>query len=477
MKGFFFALCCFACLCVQGQSYVTKSVKEFGAQGNGKANDTEAFQKAATFFNNRGGQGKLIIPKGTYLVGRQVFSKGDRKKNAYAGANILHFKNCNNLLVEAAAGATVSYAPGLRLGAFEPGSGKAYRHSTPNFLDQAFAAIIGYCVYLEKCSDVTVKNLRLYGNNKTIEFGGNFNDKGIQLQHYGVFIQNSKRINLYNVYAGYFGLDGISIANPSSKESDGISLRNCTFEYNSRMGLSWVGGNGLVAVNCQFNHSGKSKYVSPPGAGLDLEAEDGKVRNGFFDSCSFINNSGCGIVANSGDVADCQFRNCTIWGITQWATWITMPGFSFTGCRIYGSTVHGYNADADSEATRYIRCHFEDRPYNGQSVFGNYLAESDGVRRMLFDSCTFVANTKKLCWLSTPGKPQLAERIVVRNCNFVVKSAAFPEGDFVAILRGTLFTNNTIRFTQPIAEKKRYWTVSASELDALCTGNKVGYGQ
>jgi hypothetical protein len=477
MKYAVLTLCFFWCMHVQGQAYIIKSVKDFGAKGNGKTNDTEAFQKAAAFFNNRGGQGKLLIPKGIYLIGRQVFSKGDKQKNAYAGANILHFKQCKNLAIEGAAGAELTYTTGMRLGAFDPTSGKVYKHSIANFLDQSFAAIIGYCVFLEQCADVTVTNLRLNGNNKTIEFGGSFNDKGIQLQHYGIFVQNSRRISLNNVYAGYFGLDGISVANKPSKEPDAISLRNCIFEYNSRQGLSWVGGNGLVAINCQFNHSGKSKFVSPPGAGLDLEAEDGAVRNGFFDSCSFINNSGCGIVANSGDVANCQFRNCTVWGTTQWATWITMPGFTFTGCQIYGSIVHGYNAAADSEATRYIRCHFEDKPYNGQPAYGRYLVESDGIKRMFFDSCTFVANTQKLCWLTIPGRPQLAERIVVRHCNFLVKGSTYPDGDFVAILRNTLFTNNTIRFAQPVAEKKRYWAVSSNELDAMCTGNKVIYGQ
>ncbi len=458
------------------QPSVTRSIRDFGAKGDGKKNDTEAFQKAAAFFNNRQGNGKLLIPAGTYIVGRQVYSKGDSSRNVYTGDNILHLKNCRNLVVEASGKVTIRYAAGLKLGAFSPRDGKAYRHNKADFLNPAYAAIIGYCIFIEQCSNVTVSGLRLDGNNKLIEFGGRYNDLGIQLQHYGFFIYNSRRIVLKNVYAGYFGLDGISVNNRVTPQQDSIFIENGVFEYNSRQGLSWVRGNGLTARNCQFNHTGKSKYSSAPGAGVDIEAEDGTVSGGRFYNCSFVNNTGCGLVT-VGDVSDCSFEGCTFWGTTNWSAWVTAPSFLFRNCNFHGAFVHGFNASTDKEATRFERCLFEDKPYNKVPPYGGFLIEADGKKRLFFDNCTLVANTKKLGWLTQPNLQTAADKIIMQHCSLRVKSAAWPENDFVMILRGVRFVNNTIQFDDATAEKKGYWRVSVAELANDCTGNTVRYGK
>ena len=75
------------------QKYIVKDIKSFGAKGNGKTNDQKAFQKAAAYFNNRGGNGKLIISKGIYIIGKQTFTGGKPNKPAYEGEDVLHFMN------------------------------------------------------------------------------------------------------------------------------------------------------------------------------------------------------------------------------------------------------------------------------------------------------------------------------------------------------------------------------------------------
>ncbi len=51
---------------------VIKDLKDdFGAKGDGVSNDVKAFQAAANFFNSKKGNGKLLIPYGTYLVNNQ----------------------------------------------------------------------------------------------------------------------------------------------------------------------------------------------------------------------------------------------------------------------------------------------------------------------------------------------------------------------------------------------------------------------
>jgi len=66
----------------RSQAYITKDIKSFGASGDGESNDQAAFEKAADYFNKRGGNGKLIISRGTYIVGEQAFTKGVQNKPA-----------------------------------------------------------------------------------------------------------------------------------------------------------------------------------------------------------------------------------------------------------------------------------------------------------------------------------------------------------------------------------------------------------
>jgi hypothetical protein len=59
-------------------------------------------------------------------------------------------------------------------------------------------------------------------------------------------------------------------------------LINITSEYNARQGLSWVGGKGLTVTNSKFNHTGRATFMSAPGAGVDIEAEESVCRDGMF---------------------------------------------------------------------------------------------------------------------------------------------------------------------------------------------------
>src|SRR3954467_3183207 len=94
------------------QDYVVKDIKSFGAKGDGKTNDHEAFQKAAAYFNDRGGNGSLTISKGVYLVGKQNFTGGQPKKPAYNGENVLQFIGIKNFKIQGSNGATLKYIDG-----------------------------------------------------------------------------------------------------------------------------------------------------------------------------------------------------------------------------------------------------------------------------------------------------------------------------------------------------------------------------
>jgi hypothetical protein len=429
---------------LSAQKTVTKNIHSFGAKGDGKTNDTEAFIKAATFFNGRGGNGTLIISKGVYIVGKQSFSNGDLSRGAYIGVHILDFRNIGNLVLQGEKGTVIKYEDKLKLGSFDPVTGETFNGNNPAAPMVKYAGDIGNCISLTNCNKITLKKLVLNGNNKLIHFGGRYDDQGIQLQHVGIFIRDSRSIFIDSVTASYFGLDGIEIMNAPSVSNDDIHISNSAFEYNCRQGLSWVGGNFLIAKNCKFNHTGKGAYFSPPGAGVDIEAEVGPVTNGQFNNCEFIDNTGCGMVTGGGKASDCQFNNCLFWGTSNWSVWVTMPRFTFTGCNIYGSIVHGYNADNNMDATRYINCIFEDKPYKGQEPYGRFLIECDGPRRILFDSCTFTSHKKELAWLNTNNATSEEEKATIRNSRFIIPKK---EGNNTPVKFGFInFHNNKTEF-------------------------------
>lgn len=457
------------------QSFVVKDIRSFGAKGNGITNDQKAFEKAATFFNQRGGNGKLVISRGTYVVGRQDFTGSQTGKPAYYGHDVLHFSNVRNLTIEGKNGVLLRYADSLRFGAFDPQTGRVF----PNqkyFVKYAYAAFIGNCILIENSEGVQVKNLELDGNNKAALLGGVYGDKGRQLPHYGISLVNSRNVNINNVYAHHFCLDGMSIANKASDREDENKLKDCRFEYNSRQGLSWIGGNDLKAKKCHFNHTGQGSFASPPGAGLDIEAEVGPVRNGEFEDCEFINNRGVGMVADNGNSANCSFKSCTFWGASAYALWVNRPGFTFTDCNIYGSFVHGYNASTNEEATKFVNCQFEDKSYKGKEPYGNFLVESNGRKRISFTNCTFVSHKKKLLWVQLDPKSSPEEKYQFESCQFVINNDNLPNKDFVAVIRGIRYKNCTFNYTSTAAKEKHYYLNSCcGNLNVDEGGNKIIY--
>ncbi len=434
--------------------YVVKDIKSFGAKGDGRTNDQDAFKSAADFFNKRGGNGKLIISKGTYIIGKQTFTGGQANKPAYSAENVLMFSNIKNLTVSGETGSLLKYMPGLRFGAFKP-TGEVYEHGNNYFVNQAYTAQIGYCIRFDNSTNVIVSGITMDGNSDNFILGGVYGDVGRQVAHTGIFIQNGKNITLDNNYIHHFGLDGITVVNSGGDKPDSIVITNTTSEYNGRQGLSWVGGNGLYAKNCKFNHTGKGKVTSAPAAGIDIEAEGKQIKNGVFVDCEFVDNSGCGLSADSGNSSDCTFSGCTFWGTTNWSIWVKKPRFTFTNCNIYGSMVHGFPADNDNDATKFDDCRFEDKPYNGKPPYGTYLIESNIGKRMVFNNCTFTSNTKKLCWFNF-GSTQ-DEKCKLNNCNFIINNSNLPANDFVGMMKGASANNCTFTFTDPDAKAKKYY--------------------
>lgn len=430
-----------------GQKMVTRDIKSFGAKGDGRTNDHDAFKKAADFFNKREGYGKLIISKGVYVVGKQLITGSNGERFNWEGQDVLHFTGVRNLTIEGMPGAALRYTGGLKFGSFDPRTSRP-RAGDGYFVNVRYAASLGHCIFIDMSQNIIIKGLELDGNSNGILLGGIYGDVGRQLPHYGIFIQNSRQITVQNVNAHHFGLDGICVANVKSNIPDKIRLLDSKFNYNARQGFSWIGGNDLYARNCQFNHTGKGKFSSAPGAGLDIEAEYGPIRNGIFENCEFIDATGCCMVADSGDSGQITFNNCLFWSSTTWTVWTTKPGYTFNKCRIYGPIVHGYDSPTEKDATKFIGCFIEDRPYAGKQPAGEFLIESNHRRRVKFENCTMTANYKKLFWFEVPVAWKAQEKYQLINCNFTANSTSFGQGDYIGVLRGAYYKNTTFKHSQ-----------------------------
>jgi len=388
-------------------AYPTVNVKtDCGAKGDGRSDDIAAFQKAARLIQERGG-GTLVIPKATYIVGGQKHVAGQTPY--YQTASVFQVEKLNFLRVEGN-GATLRFARGLHYGAFDPKTGEPY-DKMPDY-DPKYAVSAGAMLDISHSRHVTVRDLDLDGNSGAYVLGGGWGDTGRQLAGDGLLLYGDTDVQVKKVHSHHQGRDGVMIGWMGLKESDPATphtLTDCTFDYNGRQGLSWVGGRGLTAIRCKFDHTGrvqvgKAALASAPGAGVDIEAEESVCRDGYFEDCEFVDNVGCGMVADSGDGGYAHFLRCTFWGTTNWSAWSAKPGLKYRDCNFYGSAVHTFGSPDPGLATTFIHCRFEDKPWTDGRVYGNYLLDSDrGGDNVRFDRCTFVVHspTRHPLWFNS----------------------------------------------------------------------------
>jgi hypothetical protein len=442
----------------RGQAVLQKDLKkDFGAVGDGVANDQAAFQKAAEFFNKRAqtpagtGRAVLHIPKGIYLVNPQTATSN--------GTSVLHLIGCRNLAVlgDDSATSEIRYASGLRYGSFDPATKLPYEAPMAFFVDGAYAASVGICVALQGCENVEVANLRLNGSSAQAVVGGHWGDVGIQLGYDGLFVGDSRRIRLRQLAVHHFGRDGIQVLSHLAKSVDepaqeNVLLENSRFDYNGRQGLSITGVNGLRANNCSFSHTGRvvipatgKPLYSNPGAGVDLEPEGGFVTNVHLDNCRFVDNAGQGIVSDRyGDgppnTKHIVISRSLVWGVTNWSAWVRQTDFLFKDCRIYGAFVTGCAVAA--YPTRFEGCTFEDRAYHYQPAYGQHLVYSNQeARAMRFTRCLFVGTHNYLLF-ATPAAADTASRFHLRDCTFTYDYAEPPLGGTNKLL-GAVFSGTT----------------------------------
>ena len=415
----------------QQDGYMVKSIKSFGAKGDGKTNDHAAFQKAAAFFNARKGNGKLVIEKGTYLVGKQTFIKDnpDKYAGAYTGDAVLDIHGCSNFTVEGKKGSILKFNAGLRQGTFSPETGKPFFHDFKDIYNRkeyrGYRSTAGIAIKISNCDDITIKGLSLDGNMDGLVLGGTWGigSNAYELEHYGIYILDASHINLNNLYIHHFAVDGICIINKGQeRKTTGITLSDSQVNYPGRNGLSWVGGDSVSVYRCSFENSARGKISESPAAGMDIEVENNSFcTNGYFEDCRFIGSKGSALTSGSKEKSkNMRFKNCTFASPLYYTIVVDAPFHVFEDCKFYGSVLVWQRATTKEDATYFKQCSFEEtykgiKMYDARYLFG---AEATGI---YFDSCQFNAQTTACFYLAShadncdEGNPQ---KFFLKNCLF-----------------------------------------------------------
>lgn len=455
-----------------------KSIKDFGAIGDGVANDSWAFVKASNYINSLNNTNyifKLIIPDGTYKVGLQV-KKGDTIKDptsslihtyngaaSYIGKSLLTLNNCSNIIIEGQENSKIKYIDSLRFGSWNVNGTPYFPTTMPNTLNTVITSI-GNCISITNCKNILLYKLSLDGNINACKLGGRWGDTGYQLNHIGVYISGkSKNILLNTINARNFCLDGFEVVQTDTTTFPTVILDKCISEFNGRQGMSWVGGKALHMYNSIFNNTGKAKFGSSPGAGLDIEPEQNKLKFGYFENCEFINNLGVGVGSDGfiygGKSLFHTFNNCTFGGLTNWAIWMSKVPCSFNYCTFIGSIVHP--SGLDSNAMQYYKhCTFTDQilinslksseilafnntsqNINPNSVYiVNTLINADGSSYFEIDSCTVISTKSKFFFIRNGLKVKFSNNTLFYRNN----TRDLAQYGYIGHIKSTTIFNNTI---------------------------------
>ncbi|RYE72417.1 MAG: hypothetical protein EOO81_03420 [Oxalobacteraceae bacterium] len=407
--------------------------ERFGAKGDGRTDDSDAFAALSDAINASGG-GRIMLRRTTYLVGTVGADLAVRR--------LLAIRGCTHPVRIEGNGAILRCAPGQRFGAFtqdlQPIEGRP-RKGDGRRLMRPYAAM----VLVENCSgSLTIENLELDGTSGALVLGGRHGDTGWQIGCWGLGLRNnSGSERVVNVHAHDQAQDGFYI---DGVDSDAVGFRRELIKLrssrNARQGLSLVGGRDYTISDSVFEQTGRNRFGSAPAAGVDIEAQQRKqIRRIDFKNCRFVDNRGCGLVADSGDSADLRFLRCSFVGTSDWSAWARKPGMVFEKCLFVGSIVHGFSDPDPRRATRFTDCTFTNDPALSPTgivrLRKNLIADLPRAQNVLFERCRFdLHGSGVLPWSVGP---------IWKDCTMSQESKQ------VAHTRGTF--RGTNRITGPVA--------------------------
>ena len=464
----------------------TKSIQDFGAIPNDGKDDTWAFIKAGKYFSNlwdingvplmqgkqninyKTNSGKLIIPSGTYLVGRQITVPANGLKTTYgdvfnfsratapitfaaghaykAGLELMTLENVDQfaLIGSGSSAPLIKYNNELTIGYFNSNAEPVWFPAS--VYDGKYVVSIGNFIDAYQSKNISIENLVIDGNNTPVSAGGKtlynggWASDGIQLGASAAYFHNTQNVSLIKLDIHRMTLDGIIFQDYykdttafSKQAFSNLLISDTKCDYNRRQGFSWVGGRKLTVINSSFSQTGTTVSgvaAGNPGAGVDIEPEsDGSnplyCMDAIFTNCSFINNKGCALLNDESAARsrNIRFVNCKFHDVDGYSVWVKGKKFSFENCKIWGGFVFGNSGEIPGDETRFNYCDFADEEIPGRKGIHNVgyaLVESWQVaRRLLFSKCSFrtLHDKQRLAAIWSQGKTE-DEFALFKDCSF-----------------------------------------------------------
>lgn len=387
------------------------NVMNFGAKGDGVANDANAFISISNFVKQSQLRDFFIhapSPTTEYLVNGQTWEQGI----GFTTKNILDIdfaSMTNKNVILQSDNAKVKFQAGQYFGSFDKNTKQKLNTVSPIYegsenynlvKDVITVGKIGAAFNFNNINGLlTIGRLEIDGNRDGMVIGGVWGDTGWQIPAYGFRVTNVKRIDISNIYSHHHCLDGFYIAGYNTDTPDVVlsdvkgSISNITSTHNSRQALSLTGGQNLSFYDSTFDKTGLPEFSvrSMPMQNLDIEGEISAIRNVSFYNCFFGDTPTVSVAASVWDAKDVKFYNCKVINSLGTTIWVDKPSFKFIDCYINGRVEKNYATEIDSERTIYERCIFTDDPAVNPNLTNPnkfYLFIASGANPKLID-CTF----------------------------------------------------------------------------------------
>lgn len=261
------------------------NVRDMGAKGDGRTDDTAAFQAAVDAVPLTGGT--LIVPRGDYRI--------DVERSISLHSNMLFLMD-----------------PAATLAAITTGKPL---HRLIRVWHVSNVRIVGGRLVGER---------RLHVTDETNPIPEGQNEQG-----FGISIQSSHNVVVSDVHISDFWGDGIWIGaigsetderwdeslQPKHIPSTNVLVNHVVSTHNRRQGLSMGPAENVTITNSTFSFSGPGpgpQEATAPMAGIDLEPQgQGYVRNVTVSHCIMMRNRGTGMEIH-GNVIGVSVHNCLI---------------------------------------------------------------------------------------------------------------------------------------------------------------------
>lgn len=277
------------------------SPEMFGAWADGRRDDYQPLQDLAAYCTMlRGGQVRFAAGRTYYIDRIRIYDGPDRNQNTW-----IAWTDCAGLVIDGA-GATISC--------------KGDFHRPPGPVGNSYWNSIIPLV-IEGGRDITIRNLHIVQNVDRMTRPGPEVAEG---HAHALVLRGASNVRLERIRAEGSSADGLLVHEDQRlrpyRTCRNITLVDCAFVNNSRLGMAVVGCVGLRAVDCSFSGNGHvGRYGNTaPSAGVDVEPDystpeiDSITTDIVFERCRFDGNLGGPFIAtNPGTTGRVALIDCS----------------------------------------------------------------------------------------------------------------------------------------------------------------------